>query len=80
MKFETKFDLDEEAYFFDGDIVKREKIILINITSDIVTGTTKEYLMEGSVKPLQEKQLFKTTKDLYKHVEKEVKKLLKDKE
>ncbi len=79
MKIETKFDIDDEVYFFDGDTVEREKINQIYIACDI-DGTIIDYDIESIPNPKPEKSLFKTTKDLYKHIEKEVKKLLKDKE
>ncbi len=81
MKIETKFDIDEEAYFFDGNTAKRERINRIAIECNNLDEITEAYELENTGNMLFPKhQLFKTTKELYKHVEKEIKKLLKNQE
>ena len=77
MNIETKFNIDDGVYFFDGDKVKKGKISMIYATYDDVDGVIIDYDIEGVSGSLPEKELFKTTKDLYKHVEKEIKDLLK---
>lgn len=76
MIIKTKYDIGDEVYFFDDDKIKHGEIIGIYTTHENNIKDV-DYAIDGVALYFTESQLFKTTKELYRHIEKEIKKLNK---
>ncbi len=73
MNIKTKFDIGDEVYFFEnGEINKME---ISEISTKTNNKTKVKYTVENNftVQLIKEKNLFKTTKELFNHIEKEIK-------
>lgn len=78
MNITTKYDIGDEVYLIDNNDICKVEIYEIEIfIADNNIAIT--YTISGAIGNVKEDQLFKTTKELYNHIEKEIKKLNEDK-